>query len=67
MSLIGNLLNLLAESVLISLGITSAASAKDAAIHKKNFWSGHCPSDWAKQTTLKISNEEMNYIMKIIK
>ena len=26
-----------------------------------------CPSDLAKWTTLTISNEEMNYIMKIVK
>ena len=39
------------------LGLTAAA--RDAAIHKKMFGSG--------TTTLIISNEEMNDIMKIIK
>ena len=58
MSLIQNLLNSLAKSVLIPLGLTSAASATDAPIHKKVFASGH--------TTLIISNEKMNYIMQII-
>ena len=56
--LIGNVLNPLARSVLIPLGLTAAASATDAAVHKK-FGSGN--------TTLIISNEEMNDIMKIVK
>ena len=34
---IGNVLKPLAKSVLIPLGLT-AASATDAAIHKKNIW-----------------------------
>ena len=59
MSLIGNVLKPLAKSVLISLGLTAAASATDAAIHKKMFGS--------RTTTLIISNEEMNDIMKIVK
>ena len=49
----------LAKGVLISLGLTAAASATDAAIHKKMFGSG--------MTTLIISNEEMNHIMKVVK
>ena len=49
----------LAKSVLIPLGLTSAASATDAAIHKKMFVS--------ETTTLIVSNEEINNIMKIIK
>ena len=59
MPLIGNVLKPLAKSVLISLGLTAAASATDAAIHKKMFGS--------RTTTLIISNEEMNDIMKIVK
>ena len=59
MLLIGNVLIPLAKSVLIPLGLTAAASATDAAIHKKMFGSGN--------TTLEISNKEMNDIMKIIK
>ena len=43
----------------IPLGLTAAASATDAAIHKKMFGSGN--------TILIISNEEINDIMKIIK
>ena len=54
-----NLLKTLAKSVLISLGLTAAASAIDAAIQKKIF--GSCI------TTLMISNEQMDDIMKIIK
>ena len=56
--LIGNVLKALAKSILIPLGLTAAASATDAAIHKKMFASGF--------TTLIISNEQMNDIMKII-
>ena len=59
MSLIGNVLKLLAKSVLIPLGLTAAvASATNAAIDKKIFGPGF--------TTLIISNEEMNDIMKIV-
>ena len=57
--LMKNVRRSLAKNVLIPLGLTAAASARDAAIHKKMFGSGN--------TTLNISNEEMNYIMKIIK
>ena len=57
--LIVNVLKPLAKSVLIPLGLTAATSAADAAIYKKMFGSG--------TTTLIISNEEMNEIMKTIK
>ena len=57
--LMGNVLKPLNRSVLIPLGLTAAESAIDAAIHKKMFGSGN--------TTLIISNEEMNDVMKIIK
>ena len=57
--LMKNVVKPLAKRVLIPLGLTAAASATDAAIHKKMFGSGN--------TTLKISNEEMNDIMKIVK
>ena len=49
------------KSVLIPLGLTAAAAAAaaaDAGIHKKILGSGN--------TTLIISNEEMNDIIKII-
>ena len=48
-----------AKNDLIPLGLTAAASATEAAIHKKMFGSG--------TTSLIISNEEMNDIMKIVK
>ena len=48
----------LAKNVLAPLGITAAASAIDAEIQKKIHGSG--------TTTLIISNEEMNDIMKIV-
>ena len=57
--LIENVLKPLAKNVLIPLGLTAAASATDAAIHKKMFGSG--------TSTLIILNEQMNDIMKIIK
>ena len=58
--LIGNVLKPLAENVLITLGLTAAASATDATIHKKMFRSSR-PSDLAsRNTTLIVSNEEMN-------
>ena len=62
-----NVLKSLAKSVLVPLGLTAAASALDAAIHKKMFESG-CPSDLTSRTaTLIVSNEEMNIIMEIVK
>ena len=48
----------LAKNILAPLGITAAASAIDAGIQKKIHGSG--------KTTLIISNEEMNDIMKIV-
>ena len=57
--LIGIVLKPLAKSFLIPLGLTAAASATDAAIHKKIFGSD--------TTAIIISNEEMNDIMKIIR
>ena len=51
----------LAKSVLIPLGLMAVASAADAGIHKKILGSGH------NNTTLIISNDEMNDILKIVK
>ena len=56
--LIKNVIKPLAKSVLIPLGLTAAASAADAGIHKKILG----PSN----NTLIISNEEMNDIIKIV-
>ena len=57
----------LAKSVLTPLGLTPAASATDAAIHKEIFGSGR-PLDLASRTvTLTISNGQMNDTMKIVK
>ena len=53
----------LAKSVLVPLGLTAAASAADAGIHKKILGSG---SDH-NNTMLIISNEEMEDILKIVK
>ena len=54
-----NVLKPLAKSVLTPLVLTTHASASDAAIHKKMFRSG--------TTTLMLSSEKMNEIMKIVK
>ena len=48
----------LAKNIIAPLGITAATSAIDAGIQKKIHGSG--------KTTLIISNEEMNDIMKIV-
>ena len=48
----------LAKSVLVTLGLTVAASAADKAIQNKLFGSG---------TTLVFSNEEIDGIIKIVK
>ena len=70
----GNVLKPLAKTILILLGLTAVAATTDAAIYKKVFGSGTRPSvlalfllDSAKQTTLIISNKEMNDIVKVIK
>ena len=57
--LIKNVIKPLAKSALIPLGLTAAASAADAGIHKKIL--GH------NNTILIISNDEMDDILKIVK
>ena len=56
--LIKKVIKSLAKSVSIPLGLTAAASPADVGIHKKTLGSGN--------TTLIISNEEMNDIIKIV-
>ena len=58
--LIKNVIKPLAKIVLISLGVTTAASAADAGIHKKILGSGN-------NTTLIISNNDMKDFIKIVK
>ena len=58
--LIKNVIKPLAKSVLIPLGLTAAASAADARIHKKILGSGN-------MTTLIISNDKIGDIIKIVK
>ena len=75
MPLIGNVLKSLPKRILIRLGLTAAAPSTDTAIHKKMFESGRIAkvsdctrhSDLALHTTLIISNEVMEDIMKIVK
>ena len=57
--LIKNIIKPLAKTFLIPLGLTAAASAADAGIHKKILGSGN--------TTLIISNNEIEDIIKIVK
>ena len=65
--LIENVFKPLTKSDLIPLRLTAAASAADAAIRKKMFGLRVRPSDLTLRTTLIISNEKVNDIMKIIK
>ena len=65
--LMKNLIKPLAKSVLISLGITPEVSATDAGVHKKILGSGHPLDAASHNTTLIISNDEMEDIIKIIK
>ena len=58
--LIKNVIKPLAKSVLIPLGLTAAASAADAGIHKKILGCGNT-------TALIIPNDEMEDIIKIVK
>ena len=70
-----NVLKPLAKSISIPLGVTTAASATDAAIHKKMFGSRRPPWDItsyhsnlpSRMTTLITSSDEKNDIMKIIR
>ena len=57
--MIKNVITPLAKSVLIPLGLTAAASAADAGIHKKILGSGN--------TTLIILNKDMEDLIKIKK
>ena len=54
-----NVIETLGKSVLISLGLTAAASAADAGVHNKIFESGN--------TTLITSNNKLGDIIKIVK
>ena len=54
----------LAKSILIPLGLTAAASAADAGIHKKILGSGN---NQPSLTKLIISNDEIEDIIKIVK
>ena len=61
--LIKNVIKLLIKSFLIPLGLTAAASAADAGIHKKILGSGNNNNT----TTLIISNNEIEDIIKMVK
>ena len=61
--LIKSVIKPLAKSVLVPLGLTAAASAADAGIHKKVLGSGRDHNN----TILIISKDEMDDILKIVK
>ena len=72
--LIKNATKSLAKSVLVLLGLTAAASAADARIHKKilgsgprNFSSSAPHNNNNNTATLTISNDEMKNITEIVK
>ena len=71
--LIKNVIKPLAKSILIPLGLTASASAADAGIHKKVLGSGYSRSSSSasrnhpSSTTLIISNNKMEDIIKIVK
>ena len=52
-----NAIKPLPKSILIPLGLTAAASAADAGIHKRILGSGNT-------TTLIVSNDEMETLLK---
>ena len=64
LSLTKNVIKLLAKSVLIPLRLTAAASAADAGIDRKILGSGQ---NRPLSTTLIISNNEIEDIIKIVK
>ena len=74
LTLIKNVIQPLAKKVFIRVGLTAAASAANAGIHKKILGSGRChPSslvlrpplrDALHNTTLIISNDEIKTLLK---
>ena len=65
--LMKNVIKPLAKIVLIPLGLTAAASEPDARIHKKFLGSCHPLKSASHNTTLIISNDVMEDIIKVVK
>ena len=67
--LIKNVIKPLAKSVLVPLGLTTAASAADARIHEKLLGSdnNNNNNNTNNNATLIISNNEIKVIIKIVK
>ena len=67
--MIKGVINPLAKSALIPLGLTAAASAAVAGIHKKVLGSvrRHSSSSASHNTTLIISNKDIQDLIKIVK
>ena len=60
-ALIGDLINPLTKSVLITLGLTAAASATVVAIHNKMFGSGHVAKISGRDFRLEKANNLNNF------
>ena len=65
--LIKNIIEPLNKSILIPLGLTASASAADAGIHTKILGFDHPLDSALHTTTLIISDDEMEDILKIVK
>ena len=65
--LIKNVIKTLVKSVLIPLGWTAVASAADVGIHRKIIGPENSHSSSASNTTIIISNNEIEDMIKIVK
>ena len=65
--LIKSVIKPLAKSILIPLGLTAAAAAADAGIDKKILGSGRYSSSASRNTTLIISNKDIEDLINIVK
>ena len=62
-----NILKSFAKSVLVPLGLTTAASAAETSTQKKIFGFSLHHLDLAKQSKSTISNKNMDDIIKIVR
>ena len=64
MPLIKNVIKPLTKSVLIPLGLTAAASAPDAGIHKKVLGSGHNNKYTIYISEIKVAEKDLDYAIQ---
>ena len=62
-----NIFTSFTKSVLVALGLTTAALAAETSIQKKIFRSSLHHLDLAKQSKLTISNKKMDDIIKVVR